>query len=222
MQDQEAQTQDWQQPQQSTVQTPYQPVTQTVESDIQPMETEVYAQTSDAMAEQQFDQPNMEEIGAADSQDDEILVQWQASEYPHRDHTPAWYAGLGVVTVLLVLVAIFVFDSISFAILIPVMAVALVIYVHRPPAIIDYVVSRKGLYVNDRLFPYDQFKSFGIITREDVNYAVLIPRKRFQMGQRIYFPREVGEQLVDMLAARLPMKEIHPDAIDKLLAKLQL
>ena len=33
---------------------------------------------------------------------------------------------------------------------------------------------------------------------------------------------EIGEQLVDMLAERLPMKEVAPDAIDRLLAKLHL
>ena len=51
---------------------------------------------------------------------------------------------------------------------------------------------------------------------------VLTPRKRFQIGQTLYFPEEVGEQLVDMLAERLPMKEVAPDAIDRLLAKLHL
>jgi hypothetical protein len=52
--------------------------------------------------------------------------------------------------------------------------------------------------------------------------AVLVPRKRFQLGQTVYFPTEVGEQLVDMLASRLPMKELEPDALDRLLARLHL
>ncbi|MBC7764177.1 hypothetical protein H7Y29_00515, partial [Microbacteriaceae bacterium] len=52
--------------------------------------------------------------------------------------------------------------------------------------------------------------------------VVLVPRKRFQLGQTIYFPEEVGETLVDMLAARLPMKETAPDLIDRILARLHL
>jgi hypothetical protein len=54
------------------------------------------------------------------------------------------------------------------------------------------------------------------------NSIVLVPRKRFQLGQTLYFPDEVGEPLVDMLAARLPMKEAAPDIIDKILTKLHL
>ena len=45
---------------------------------------------------------------------------------------------------------------------------------------------------------------------------------RFQLGQNIYFPEESGEKIVDMLAARLPMKEVKPDFIDRILAKLHL
>jgi hypothetical protein len=42
------------------------------------------------------------------------------------------------------------------------------------------------------------------------------------MGLTAYFPEEVGEPLVDMLAARLPMQPHQPDAIDKLLTKLRI
>jgi hypothetical protein len=38
----------------------------------------------------------------------------------------------------------------------------------------------------------------------------------------MYFPEDVGEALVDMLAARIPMNEVKQDAIDHLLARLRL
>lgn len=252
MQDNEPQSQDWQQPQQATPRAPYQAVdndaktinTEAPDTSYQPVlttespeiiaQSEVQGSTEETLpADENI--PTKEELNDADETDlvddlaepkdwqkDEILVQWQAPEYLHRDRSPLWYAILAFITLALVAVAIFVFNSITFAILVPVMAIALVIYVHRPPAIVDYIISRKGLYVNDRLLPYDQFKSFGVVSREDVNYAVMIPRKRFQLGQNVYFPQDIGEKLVDMLAARLPMKEIKPDIVDKLLLKLHL
>ena len=76
--------------------------------------------------------------------------------------------------------------------------------------------------MDDRLFSYSQFKSFGVIRHDRHHSVVLVPRKRFQIGQTIYFPEEIGEQLVDMLAARLPMKEVKPDFIDRLLEQLRL
>ncbi|MBB1563130.1 hypothetical protein HG436_001855 [Candidatus Saccharibacteria bacterium] len=293
MQDQEPQTQDWQQPAQSTAHGAYQPIQDTTQevtntvpspqtlsssagpaavSEVspapipsaespaapealattpaslpetqtasQPTAPEVSAaspsspefsdpaaravaqQATESPAQESPDQPDTtNDMTADDLPDDEILIRWQALEYMQHQHEPIWYVGFGATVLILIAVAIFVFKSPTFAVLVPVMAVALALYVRRPPATIDYTVSRKGIHVNDRLCTFDQFKSFSVVRQETTNHVVLIPRKRFQLGQNIYFPTEIGEKLVDMLAARLPMKEASPDIIDKLLAKLRL
>lgn len=293
MQDQEPQTQDWQQPAQSTAHGAYQPIQNTTQevtntvpspqtlsssagpaavSEVspapipsaespaapealattpaslpetqtasQPTAPEVSAaspsspefsdpaaravaqQATESLAQESPDQPDTtNDMTADDLPDDEILIRWQALEYMQHQHEPIWYVGFGATVLILIAVAIFVFKSPTFAVLVPVMAVALALYVRRPPATIDYTVSRKGIHVNDRLYTFDQFKSFSVVRQETTNHVVLIPRKRFQLGQNIYFPTEIGEKLVDMLAARLPMKEASPDIIDKLLAKLRL
>ena len=293
MQDQEPQTQDWQQPAQSTAHGAYQPIQDTTQevtntvpspqtlsssagpaavSEVspapipsaespaapealattpaslpetqtasQPTTPEVSAaspfspefsdpaaravaqQATESLAQESPDQPDTtNDMTADDLPDDEILIRWQALEYMQHQHEPIWYIGFGATVLILIAVAIFVFKSPTFAVLVPVMAVALALYVRRPPATIDYTVSRKGIHVNDRLYTFDQFKSFSVVRQETTNHVVLIPRKRFQLGQNIYFPTEIGEKLVDMLAARLPMKEASPDIIDKLLAKLRL
>lgn len=188
-----------------------------------PTATAVAQQATESPAQESPDQPDtMDDMTADGLPDDEILIRWQALEYMQHQHEPIWYIGFGATVLILIAVAIFVFKSPTFAVLVPVMAVALALYVRRPPATIDYTVSRKGIHVNDRLYTFDQFKSFSVVRQETTNHVVLIPRKRFQLGQNIYFPTEIGEKLVDMLAARLPMKETSPDIIDKLLAKLRL
>lgn len=188
-----------------------------------PTATAVAQQATKSPAQESPDQPDTTDGMTADGlPDDEILIRWQALEYMQHQHEPIWYIGFGATVLILIAVAIFVFKSPTFAVLVPVMAVALALYVRRPPATIDYTVSRKGIHVNDRLYTFDQFKSFSVVRQETTNHVVLIPRKRFQLGQNIYFPTEIGEKLVDMLAARLPMKETSPDIIDKLLAKLRL
>jgi hypothetical protein len=155
-------------------------------------------------------------------QDDDVLVRWQSAEYLHQDQTPLWYGILAVVTVVLMALAYLLIRSLTFTLLIPVMAATLVIYTRRPPAVIDYTLSRKGLYINDKLYPYEQFRSFSVVSHNGAHSVVLVPRKRFQIAQTVYFSEQVGEQLVDMLAARLPMKQGAPDMIDRLLAKLRL
>ncbi len=152
----------------------------------------------------------------------DVLLRWQATEYIHHERTILWYVILGIVVVIFIALALLVFHSITFAILIPVMLIALVVYIRRPPSILNYILSRKGLHINDHLYLYDQFKAFGVVSHEELHSVVLLPRKRFQVSQTVYFPEEVGERLVDMLAARLPMQEVHLDTIDRLLKKLRI
>ncbi len=207
-QDDEQQNQDWQRPAEAQSQAPY---------EVTPADNEVTmaddGQDKDTAEPQTANQP---------TEDDTTLLRWDGTEYIHHDRSVAWYAVMALVTIIFMAIAIFLIRSITFAVLIPVMAAALVIYTQRPPEQLHYILSRKGLHVNDKLFTYGQFKSFGVSSHNDVHSVVLVPRKRFQIDQVIFFPEEIGEQLVDMLAARLPMKDVKTDAIDRLLARIHL
>lgn len=153
---------------------------------------------------------------------DETPVRWQAKEYIHREKSTIWFIVFGLVVAILMALAIFVMSSLTFAILIPVMAAALVVYTYRPPRTLEYTLSRKGLYVNDHLYQFSEFKSFGVVNGDDEYSVRLIPIKRFQPAVSVYFPEEAGEAIVDMLGARLPMEELHLDLIDRLIRKLRL
>lgn len=153
---------------------------------------------------------------------EEEPVRWQAHEYIHHEKNALWFTLFGIVVVGLILLAILVIQSITFAILIPVMAAALLVYSHRPPRILSYTLSRQGLHINEKLYPFADFKGFGVI-RDGNEYSVmLIPVKRFLPGVSVYFPEEAGEAIVDMLGARLPMQELHLDFVDRLVRKLRI
>lgn len=149
-------------------------------------------------------------------------VQWQAPEYLQHDKTPLWYVGFAAVVVVLMAAAMLLMRSWTFAILIPVMAVALMVYSHRPPRQLNYVLSEKGIHINDQLHPMGEFKAFGVIQEAEVNSLVLVPVKRFRPSLTIYFSTDVGERIVDLLGGYLPMKDIHPDAFDKIIRKLHI
>ena len=226
MQPDQHQDEQWQQPQEAPSQAPFQaPVdeptaatTEVEEPGINPTPAVEAPQSADEESPEAPVTP--ESISGPD--DDAVLVRWEAPEYAEHDRGTGWYVIFGVATLVVIVAAILLMHSITFAILVPVMAVALFIYTRRPPEVVHYTLSRKGLHINDKLFPYAQFKSFGVLTHGAMHSAVLVPRKRFQLGQTLYFPENVGEKLVDMLASRLPMQEVKLDAIDRLLARLHL
>ena len=59
-------------------------------------------------------------------------ISWQATEATHEARGMVWYTVFAVIVAGLIALAIFVFQSITFAILLPVMAVA-VIVLHTHP-----------------------------------------------------------------------------------------
>lgn len=153
---------------------------------------------------------------------DENPVRWQATEYIHRHKGTLWYIVFSIVVIVATVLAIFLMQSITFAILVPIMAAALIIYSRRPPRLLDYTLSRQGLHINDRLISFAEFKGFGVIHDDDEYSVMLIPTKRFKPGVYVYFPEEAGEAIVDMLAARLPMQELHMDLVDRVIRKLRI
>ncbi len=211
--------QQWQQPNQAGPAAPYQPIP---EDEVE-LNEDTALETDEQQPFAQDAQDVADDMAAPQEEpDDGAVVRWQAPEYFHQDQSPVWYIVLAIVTAGLMALAIFLLNSPTFAFLLPVMAVALVIYTRRPATIADYVVSRKGVHINDRLHPYSEFRSFGVMENKGAHTAVLVPRKRFQLGLTLIFPEEVGEPLVDMLAARLPMKEVKPDMFDKITSRLHL
>lgn len=217
--EQPQQPEEWQMPQGAVPAAPYQPLPEEDVAVDAYGTPESYDQQD--VAPSQDDAESRQEASAGVG-DEGALVRWRGTEYVAQDYPVMWYVILGVVVIVLMALAVIFMRSFTFALLIPVMAAALVIYTRRPPGLNDYTISRKGLHINDQLYPFDAFKSFGVVTRGGMNSIVLVPRKRFQIAQTVYFPQEVGEAVVDMLAARLPMKEAKLDAIDRFLVRLRL
>lgn len=151
---------------------------------------------------------------------DDAPLAWQASEAIHHEKNALWFASLIAITVILLALSIFAVKSWTFAALIVVMAVAVVIIGSRPPRVMQYKLSHEGLQVNDRLFSLHDFRAFGVLQDGPLYSIVLIPHKRFMPGVNVYFADEQGEEIVDMFGSVLPMEHVEPDFIDKISRKL--
>ncbi|MBQ2695565.1 hypothetical protein IJG04_02950 [Candidatus Saccharibacteria bacterium] len=148
-------------------------------------------------------------------------ISWEAEEYLVRDHNTWWYVGLIIITAGLSALAIFL-QGWTFLILIILSAITVLISSIRPPRKIKYTLSSKGLTEGTKLHEYTNFKAFGIL-QENNNYsAVLIPKKRFGLNVKVYFPSGSGEAIVDALGARLPMEPVRLDFIDKIVNFLRI
>lgn len=158
-----------------------------------------------------------------DDTPDNPPITWSAQEYIHTDKSPVWFVLFSLVVLGFVALDIFLLKSWTFSILVFVMAVAIIVYIRRPPRTLTYALSpAQGLYVGERLYHFDEFRAFGLIQDGEHHSIMLIPRKRFSPGVSVYFPEDAGERIVDILGQRLPMENLKLDLVDIVVRKLRL
>ncbi len=149
------------------------------------------------------------------------IINWDAKEYIPRDKNAGWYVGLAIVGLALIALGVFL-KTITFIVLVVVSVAALIVYSVRPPRVLHYSLSNKGLSEGNTLYKYDDYKSFGVL-KEEGNFAiVLTPRKRFALRVMVYFPQDEGEKIVDVFGSKLPMEEVKMDLLDKIVKFLRI
>lgn len=148
-------------------------------------------------------------------------ISWDAQEYVVRDKNTGWYVGLIVAGLALSALAVWL-QAWTFLAVIVLSVVALMVYAMRPPRMLHYSLSTKGLSEGDKLYSFEDFKAFGVL-KEGVHFAiVLTPRKRFSPRVTVFFPEAQGEEIVDAFGARLPMEEVKLDFLDKITKFLRI
>ena len=148
-------------------------------------------------------------------------ISWEAEEYIIKEHHGWWYFGLFVVTAGLSALAIWL-QGWTFLALIIVSAITVLVFNLRPPRKIHYILSKDVLTEGKIKHPLSDYRAFGIIKEGSHYSAVLIPKKRFGINVKVYFPEGSGEAIVDNLGARLPMEEVKTDLLDKIVNFLRI
>ena len=148
-------------------------------------------------------------------------VEWTAEEYVEKNRNYSWYIGFFVVAAVFAALAIWL-GWWTFLALVIVSIIAILTSTLRPPRKINYVLDKKGLTEGGQLHKFEDYKSFGILKETSHFAAVLMPKKRFGLQVKVYFPEKNGEQIVDFLGARLPMEDVKKDFLDKIVDFLRI
>lgn len=148
-------------------------------------------------------------------------VSWEAEEYLEQKRNAWWYVGLFAIGIGLCALSVFL-QWWSFIALVVVCIIAILVTSSRPPRKIQYSLDQDGLTEGGKLHKYDEFRAFGILKEGSHFSAVLIPKKRFALQVKVYFPGGSGEAIVDALGARLPMEEVKLDFLDKIVNFLRI
>lgn len=142
-------------------------------------------------------------------------ITWQAEEYIAREHNTGWYIGLFVIGAGLAVLSFFL-KWWTFLVLVVLSIITILTSNLRPPRKIQYTLDEKGLVEGTKTYPFDNYKAFGIMKEGNHYSAVLIPKKRFGLTVKVYFPGDSGEAIVDALGNRLPMEDVKLDILDRI------
>ena len=150
------------------------------------------------------------------------IVNWNAPDLLIGKKSKTWFLWFFVIVAILAGLSIWQ-QLWTFTALILVSAAA--IFITRrddQSSLIGYSLSTRGVYIGNSFHSYDEFKGFGIIKEANLYSIVFIPKKRFSPSTSIYFNKEDGEKITDIIGARLPMEEIEHDLIDRIIRKINL
>ncbi len=189
---------------------------------MQPQEENSYWQPSDPEGAFEAPQNDVETDNQPTASENNVdPITWQASEFVHHEKSSMWFmALLGAASVLL-LIDVFLVRSWTFGALIVVMAVSAFVVARRPPRTLTYTLTPHGIRIDDKSFTFHDFRAFGVV-QEGAFYSLrLVPNKRFMPMVSVFFPTELGEQIVDVIGLALPMEHIELDVIDKVVEKIR-
>ena len=150
------------------------------------------------------------------------IANWQAQDLIIGDKNEVWYLFFFLASLLLCGFAIWA-QSWTFLALIIVSSIGiLVLRKSDRSQIISYSLSNHGIYMGATFHSYDEFRAFGVRKESSTYSIVFLPKKRFAPSTVIYFPKDYGEKITDIIGARLPMEEVKFDLIDKIIRKIKL
>ena len=139
--------------------------------------------------------------------DDNEKLSWTAPEYEEKERSQDWFWALGVIVATSSIAAI-IFENYFFAALLILSGVLLGFFAIKKPDLVTYELSENGLKIRDRLYPYENIKSFWVQTE--------IKPIFFIHSERVFMP------ILSMPIRREMAEDIHSLMLSKNIAEVEM
>lgn len=125
-------------------------------------------------------------------------------EHGHKEKSSDWFWIVGIVAIAGTVLAVY-FGNLLFGILILLAGFTAILQGHTRPAILTIEITRKGIRVNDTIYPYSNLQSFWVID-EEINDRILLRSSKALMPIIVLpfdstqtDPDEIRDYLLDYL-----------------------
>ena len=112
-------------------------------------------------------------------------ISWTALEYEEKEKSSDWFWALGIIVVTSSVASI-IFGDYFFAVLLILSGVMLGFFAIKKPDVISYELNNKGLKIGNRLYPYENIKSFWV--QADLSHETNTRPLLFIHSERAFMP----------------------------------
>ncbi|OGI58064.1 hypothetical protein A3C60_01040 [Candidatus Nomurabacteria bacterium RIFCSPHIGHO2_02_FULL_37_45] len=135
-------------------------------------------------------------------------LEWSALEYEEKERGADWFWALGVIVFASGATAV-IYSNYFFATLIVLSGILLGFFAKKKPEEVLYELNNRGLKIKNRLYPYENIKSFWVQKKEQSMDLPEVKSILFIKSERLVMPT-IAIPIEDNLA-----EEIHSIMISK-------
>lgn len=150
-------------------------------------------------------------------QEDVRGIAWEAYEHHHVEKKSDWFWIVGII-IASISVASILLGNPLFGVMILIGGSVILILASRPPQIIQYAVTQRGLRLDDKLYPYTTLEAYFIDEENQLGPQLLIRSEKLFMPLLILpLPEEYVDEIEAIISPRLPEEHIEEPFARKLL-----
>ena len=102
-----------------------------------------------------------------------VTLKWNTYEHEHIERSTDWYWALGIVTASAVVISVLM-HNILFAIIVVLATTTIVLLARKPPVLIEFEISDKGIRTGSVVHRYSEIVSFWVEEETDGRPTLLV------------------------------------------------
>ncbi len=156
-----------------------------------------------------------------DEENSDNLFSWESPEYVSHHKSSSWFMILALLTVVSSIAVFFLTKDFISTAMVVLIGVAFGVFASRKPRVLDYSIGEDGVTIGQKLFQFEEFKSFSATEEGEIFSAVLLPLKRFMPQVNLCYSPSDDDRIIDLLSNYLPYEEHKRDLLDRAMRKIR-
>lgn len=144
-------------------------------------------------------------------------IEWSALEYEEKERGNDWFWALGIIIVAGSITSI-IYKNYFFALFLIISGFLIVMFSIKKPDLVFYELNDKGLQIKNRLYPYENIKSFFVQINEFNSTLFIRSERAFAPILSIPIEKVSPEEVKNMMLSKnIPEEEMKEHFSEKVM-----